>query len=86
MSDQTTAFRIRVECNPYAPDADFPIRLIVADSRDEIITELKFTPERAHETAYSITRLLAQFIPRADSHRLAQGLRAAAVKVWATRN
>jgi hypothetical protein len=86
MSDQTTAFRIRVECNPYVPDTEFPIRLVVADSRDVTLTELKFTPERAHETAYSITRLLAQFIPRTDSHRLAQGLRSAAVKVWSTRN
>lgn len=86
MSEQKTAFRIRVECNPYAADADFPIRLVVADAEDVVLTELKFTPGSARETAYSITRLLAQFIPRTDSHRLAQGLRTAATRVWATRN
>lgn len=86
MSEQTTAFRIRVECNPYAADADFPIRLVVADVEGVVLTELKFTPTTARETAYSVTRLLSQFIPRADSHRLAQGLRTAATKVWAARN
>lgn len=87
MSDQqTTAIRILVECNPYAPDAEFPIRLLVVDAADTVLTELKFTPARARETAYSVSRLLGHFIPRAYSHRLAEGLRTAAAKVWATRN
>lgn len=85
-NEQKTALRIRVECKPYAPDADFPIRLVVADAADVVLTELKFTPTSARDTAYSVTRLLAHFIPRADTHRLAEGLRTAAVRVWATRN
>lgn len=84
--EQTTAFRIQVECNPYAADADFPIRLLVLDEDDIVLTELKFTPVRARDTAYSVARLLSHFVPRADTHRLAEGLRIAAVKVWSTRN
>lgn len=86
MSEQATAIRICVECNPYLPDEQFPIRLLVVDAADRVLTELKFTPSRARESAFSVARLLAHFIPRADSHRLAEGLRNAAVKVWVTRN
>ena len=86
MSEQSTAIRIRVECNPYAPDEDFPIRLVVVDTDDAVLTELKFTPTRARDTAYSVGRLLGYFIPLANSHRLATAMRDAAAKVWATRN
>lgn len=86
MSGSITSMRLRVECNPYAADADFPIRLVVADHDDVVVTELKFTPERARESAYSVSRLLGQFISREDSHRLAEGLRAAAARVWSVRN
>lgn len=86
MSEATTAIRIRVECNPYAPDEDFPIRLLVVDAADAVLTELKFTPARARETAYSVGRLLGYFIPLTDSHKLAAALRASAARVWATRN
>jgi hypothetical protein len=86
MSEQTTAIRIRVECDPYAPDSDFPIRLVVVDTDEAVLTELKFTPSRARETAYSVGRMLTFFIPASQSHKLAEALRTAAAKVWATRN
>lgn len=86
MHEPATAIRIRVECNVYAPDAELPIRLLVIDTDDTVLTELKFTPDRARETAYSVGRLLGNFVSLAESHKLAQGLRSAAVKVWATRN
>lgn len=86
MSGQATAIRIRVECTPFSPDEDFPIRLRVVDLDDVLLTELKFTPVTAREAAYSVGRLLGHFLPSPDSHRLASALRAAAVRVWATRN
>lgn len=86
MNEQTTAIRIRVECNPYAADEDFPVRLQVVDADDVLLTELKFTPTRARETAYSVGRLLGHFISPTDSLKLATALRNAAVKVWAARN
>jgi hypothetical protein len=86
MSEQTTAIRIRVECNPYAPDSEYPIRLLVVGDGEEVLTELKFTPARARETAYSVGRMLTFFIPASYSHKLAEALRTAAAKVWATRN
>ena len=86
MNDPMTAIRIRVECDIYATDEDFPIRLLVVDENEEILTELKFTPTSARDTAYSVTRLLGHFVPLSDSHKLAEGLRSAAAKVWATRN
>ena len=86
MSDQATAIRIRVECNPYSTDEEFPIRLLLTTDDDVVLTELKFTPVRARESAYSVGRLLGYFLPVADSHKLARALRDAAVKVWAVRN
>lgn len=86
MNEQTTAIRIRVECNPYAADKDFPIRLLVVDAADVLLTELKFTPTSARDTAYSVRRLLGYFIPLTDSHRLATALRTAAARVLAARN
>lgn len=84
--ESTTAFRVLVECNPYAPDEDYPIRLSVVNNDGIVLTELKFTPARARDTGYSVARLLSDFIPRTDSNKLAEGLRNAAAKVWATRN
>lgn len=78
--------RIRVECDLYASDEARPIRLVLCEPDGTERAQLKFTPERARDTAYSIARLLSQFMPRSESHRLAEGLRLAAVKVWATRN
>lgn len=86
MMGSHTAIRIRVECSPYAADKDSPIRLVVVNEDDTVVTELQFTPERARDSAYSMGRLMAHFVPRADTHRLAQGLRTAAIRVWATRN
>lgn len=86
MGDPMTAIRIRVECDLYASDAEFPIRLLVVDDNDDVLTELKFTPTTARETAYSVTRLLGHFVPLSDSHKLARGLCDAAAKVWAIRN
>jgi hypothetical protein len=78
--------RIRVECIPTARDEDHPIRLVLVDWDDTVLTELKFTPGRANDSASSIARLLGEFIPRIDSWKLAEGLRTAAIKVWAARN
>lgn len=84
--DGATDVRIRVECIPTARDEDHPIRLVLLDANDVTLTELKFTPFRARETAYPIARLLGEFIPRIDSTKIAEGLRLAAIKVWAQRN
>ena len=84
--DGTTAVRIRVEVIPHVPDEDFPIRLVITDTEDNVLTELKFTPTRAKDTAVTMGRLLSGFIPSKDSWRLAEGLRTAAIKVWAQRN
>lgn len=84
--DGSTAVRIRVECIPTAHDDDHPIRLVLVDNDGNELTELRFTPSRATDSAASIARLLGEFIPRIDSWKLAQGLRTAAIKVWATRN
>lgn len=84
--DGSAAVRIRVECIPTARDEDGPIRLILTDDDGNELTELQFTPTRANDSATSIARLLGEFIPRVDSWKLAQGLRTAAIKVWAARN
>ena len=84
--DGDTDIRIRVEVIPHAHDKDHPIRLVLLDGLDNRLTELKFTPTRATDSANSIAKLLAEFIPRIDSDTLAEGLRVAAIKVWATRN
>lgn len=84
--DGTTDVRIRVECMPHARDDEHPIRLVLLGSDGTELTELRFTPSRATDSANSIARLLGEFIPRVDSWKLADGLRTAAIKVWATRN
>jgi len=86
VSEQTTAIRIRVECNPFSPDAEFPIRLRVVGDGDVLLTELKFTPTTAREAASSVGRLMGYFLPSPDSRKLASALRTAAARVWATRN
>lgn len=78
--------RIRVECMPHAHDRDHPIRLVLVDEDGTTLTELKFTPSRANDTAYSIARLLSQYMPRTDTWKVAGGLRSAAIRVWAARN
>lgn len=85
--DDVTGIRIRVECLPYARDHEHPIRLVLVDSdTDQELTELRFTPTRANDTADSIAELLGEFVPRLQISRLADGLRTAAIKVWAARN
>lgn len=84
--DGSTEVRIRVECIPYARDEDHPIRLVLVDTDGTELTELRFTPNRANDSASSIARLLGEFIPKVDSWKLAEGLRTAARKVWAVRN
>jgi hypothetical protein len=84
--DGSTDIRLRVECLLHLRDDEYPIRLVIVDGDDNELTELKFTPSRAIESAMPMARLLAGFIPRTDTHKLAEGLRIAAIKVWATRN
>lgn len=77
---------LRVECMPYAADAEGPIRLILVGSSEKALATLSFTPERARDAGPAIAKLLAQFLPRAESYRVADGLLKAAVRVWAARN
>lgn len=84
--DGKTGVRLRVECLLHLADDEYPIRLVIIDEDDTELTELKFTPQRAVEAAMPIARLLHGFVPREDTHKLAEGLRLAAIKVWATRN
>lgn len=81
-----TDVRLRVECDLYAPDDKLPIRLVICDQEGVEKVHLKFTPERARDSAYSIARLLSRSLPRSESYRLAEGLRLAALRVWAVRN
>ena len=83
--DPDVAIKICVECCPYDPDDKNPIRLILTGEDDVVVTELFFTPARAWDSAYSLGRLLGHFAPRADTHRVAQGLRTAAVRIWSIR-
>lgn len=79
-------FRIRVECSLYAPDEERPIRLVICDREGVEKARLKFTPERARDSAYSLARLLSQFMSKEESFRLAEGLQLAAMKILAIRN
>lgn len=82
-----TKVLVRVECLPHLTDSDFPIRLLVVDAEGgEVYTELKFTPETAREASGSVGALLGSLLSETHARRLAQGLRTAAVKVWASRN
>ena len=81
-----TGVRIRVECDLYAGDQTRPIRMVICDAEGTEKARLRFTPERARDSAYSLARLLSQSLPHAESYRLAEALRTAAVRVWATRN
>jgi hypothetical protein len=78
--------RIRVEILPHAHDEDGPVRLILVDEDDEKLIELAFSPERAQAGAYAIARVLSRSLPQKESYRVAEGLRTAAIKVWAIRN
>lgn len=83
---RSTVSCLRVDCMPYADDAEGPVRLILLDGGMNVLATLKFTPERARDAAPAISKLLAQFLPRTDGYRVADGLLKAAVRVWATRN
>lgn len=77
---------LRVECIPYANDSEGPVRLILAGGGGKDLATLSFTPDRARDAGPAIAKLLAQFLPAAESHRVADGLLKAAVRVWAARN
>lgn len=77
---------LRVECLPYAPDEDGPVQLLLLDGAEKVLATLRFTPERARDAGPALSRLLAQFLPRPQSYRVADGLLKAAVRVWAARN
>lgn len=77
---------LRVECMPHAWDCDGPVRLVLVGNGGEPLATLSFTPERARDAGPAIAKLLARFLPVAESERLADGLLNAAVRVWATRN
>lgn len=84
--DGKTDVRLRVECLPHVSDDEYPIRLVIVDDDDVELAELKFTPQKAVDTAVPLARVLADFIPATDRQKLADGLRLAAIKVWAARN
>lgn len=84
--DGKTDVRLRVECLPHVSDDEYPIRLVIIDDDDIELAELKFTPQKAIDVAVPLSRLLADFIPATDRRKLAEGLRLAAIKVWAARN
>ena len=78
--------RVRVECLPTARDEDHPIRMLLVDENGTELAAMKFTPSRAYDSATSLARLMGQFMPRRQSWKLAEGLRKAAITVWASRN
>ena len=84
--DGTTNVRVRVECVPTARDDQHPIRMILADEDGKELAAMKFTPQQAHDTANSMAKLMGKFMPRRQSWKIADGLRKAAITVWATRN
>jgi hypothetical protein len=84
--DGTVDVRLRVECVPTARDDQHPIRLVITDDVGTELAELLFTPSRAYDTAGSLAQLLGQFMPARQSWKLADGLRKAAITVWAARN
>lgn len=67
-------------------DEDGPVRLVVVDEDDEKMIELAFSPARAKSCAFAIARVLSRTLPQKESYRVAEGLRSAAIKVWASRN
>lgn len=77
---------LRVECLPYASDAEGPVRLLLIGEADRTLATLRFTPERARDAGPALSKLLAHFLPRAESYRVADGLLKGAVRVWSTRN
>lgn len=81
-----TDFKIWVECSLYAHDDDRPIRMVISDREGTEKARLKFTPERARDSAYSLARLLSKFMSRDESFKIAEGLQTAAVRVLAARN
>ena len=83
---RSTVACLRVECMPYAPDSEGPIRLILVGWGGRSLATLSFTPDRARDAGPAISKLLAQFMPRVESHRVADGLLKAAVRVWSARN
>lgn len=86
MSEALTEILIRVECVPHAPDDAGPVRLLALTSDGTTLARLTFTPTQARSTARGLARILAQFIPDDSARRIGEGLRQAAVTVWAARN
>ena len=83
---RSTVSSLRVECMLYATDREGPVRLVLVGADDETLATLRFTPDRARDAGPAVSRLLSQFMPRGESHRVADGLLKAAVRVWASRN
>lgn len=82
-----TDVAIRVECTPTAHDDEGPIRLIVRDPvADVTLTELKFTPIQAQDSAWLLARLLRNFISEESAQKIANGMRLASIRVRAMRN
>lgn len=77
---------LRVECLPYAPDHEGPVRLLLLDIDRQTLATLRFTPNRARDAGPAISRLLGRFLPASDSQKVADGLLKAAIKVWSARN
>lgn len=79
----------RVEIILYFPDKDGPIRLVIADGMDgESLTEFKYSVAHARRMADRLLSLRSGFNEE-DSQLtipIAEGLRAAAMKVLASRN
>lgn len=86
VSDSTTDMCVRVECCPHALDAEGPVRLLLVDGSERLLARLAFTPAQARSSAYGMGRILCRFLPPESAHRVADGLRTAAIKVWAARN
>lgn len=84
--DGTANVRVRVECIPTARDEDHPIRMVIVDDDDTELARMKFTPAQANDSAAALARLMGQFLTARQAWKLADGLRKAAVTVWAARN
>lgn len=84
--DGTANVRVRVECVPTARDEHHPIRMVIVGEDDVELARMKFTPAQANDSAAALARLMGQFLPVQQAWKLADGLRRAAITVWATRN
>jgi len=85
-SARDSQLRIRIDCLPYASDDRTPIRMVIVYPGDRKQIWLRFTPEQALDSALSVGTMMGLLLPRLDAERLANMIRSAAVKVFATRN